>query len=154
MKNYWTMEEISRLKAEYAAGKRLKTIASELGRSLSAVNKAVTRLAINRRNPRVFSDKKNIKLTIYRNKRQNIISKNINTQNTVSFVTITRYLQSKGFTISKFSDPIAGNCYKNEKEVFKVDNTLMTKMKLLLLANRIRIEEKEPIFSSRDITWV
>lgn len=153
MKNYWTTEEISKLKADYAAGKRLKTIASELGRSLSAINKAVTRLAINRRNPRVFSDKKNIKLPIYRSKQQNIISKNINTQNVVSFITITRYLQSKGFTISKFSDPIVGNCYKNEEEVFKVDNTLMTKMKLLLLANRIRVEEKEPIFSLRDITW-
>lgn len=154
MKNSWKPEDVAKLRVDYAAGKRIKTIASELGRTASAVNKTLTRLSIMRRSPRrVFSAKKYISLVPYYDKQKEDITKISNTQKAVSFVTVAKYLQSKGFTISKFSDPIIENCYKNEEEVFKVGNIPMTKMKVLLLANKIRLEEKEPIFSSKDITW-
>lgn len=153
MKNHWTSEEINKLRTDYAAGKRIKIIANELGRSMSAVNKTISRLAITRRNIRVLSTKRYIKLATYPKKENNPIRKKFPEKNNVSFITITKYLKSKGISISKFSNPIIEHCYKNEEEVFKVGNIPMSKMKILLLANRMRIEEKAPIFSSKDITW-
>ncbi len=153
MKNYWTSREINKLKTDYAAGKRIKIIANELGRSTSAVNKTISRLAMTRRNIRVLSTKKYTKFATRLKKENNFIQKKTPKKNTVSFITITKYLNSKGISIFKFSNPIIEHCYKNEKEVFKVGNIPMTKMKVLLLANKMRIEEKEPIFSLKDITW-
>lgn len=153
MKNYWTVEEIEKLRNRYAEGNRIKLIAKELGRTPSAINKALSRLSISRRNTKIFTKKRNIKL--HSNHTSKTIPQNETTKTQVnaSFLTITKYLQSKGFQVSRFSDSVISNCYKTPGEIFKVGNTPMSKMKLLLFANKLRLENKEPIFSSREITW-
>ncbi|MDR2074941.1 MAG: helix-turn-helix domain-containing protein [Holosporales bacterium] len=151
MKNYWTKEEIAILKEKYSSGQRIKAIAKELGRTPSAINKTISRLGIARRIVRI-DVKRNITLQC-KVKYAVHDDPDVYLQKSVSFATIEKYLKEKGFRISRFRDSIYQTCHNNEKEMFKVGNIPMTKMKVLLFANRIRIEEKKPVFSSKDITW-
>ncbi len=152
MKNYWSTAEIEKLKTNYAAGKRIKIIAHELGRTPSAVNKTITRLGITRRFKKI-TIRRLTTLQYRTNSIQNKTAPAKVDKKNVTFATITKYLQSKGFNISKYHSPTNFNVFDINEEIFKVGNTPMTKMKVLLFANKIRLEEKQPIFSSKDITW-
>jgi hypothetical protein len=151
MKNIWSKADVEQLEKYYAAGKRIKIIAQKLHRSPSAVNKAISRYGLIRRCQRMnfsrrtkfFGDTRQLELnnSIQRGKKF------------VDVVTLTRYLESKGYVISKSTD-FAKNIFCCAKEeIFTVNNVPMTTMNLLLLANKIRIDERQPIFASRDIMW-
>ncbi|MDR0552733.1 MAG: sigma-70 region 4 domain-containing protein [Holosporales bacterium] len=160
MHETWTNQEISKLKEGYISGKKIKDIAEELGRSSSATNKAISRILDNRRRkakpphsknefqirsetkePRDKQGKKKERKRSSRRKREFI-----------TIETITDYLNSKGYNVSRLPND-GYKFFSGEDDVFAVGNVPMTKMKMLLTANRIRVENREPIFAPVDLTW-
>ncbi|MDR1475909.1 MAG: hypothetical protein LBI20_01135 [Holosporales bacterium] len=47
-RNSWTIAEFEILRSGFSSGKRIKTIAYEIGRSMTAVNKFISRSGIQR----------------------------------------------------------------------------------------------------------
>ncbi|MDR1488447.1 MAG: hypothetical protein LBI26_01760 [Holosporales bacterium] len=155
MKNYWSHKDLEKLGNEYIAGKKIKIIAAELGRSYSATNKAISKVfGIERTQKGIAKSRTKI---AYDNKQSKKYARDAreeknHTVKNVDFTVIKKYLTSKGYKVHKFSGP-SHNFYLNEIEIFTVQNKPMTKLNVLLLANKIRIEEQLPIFSSGEITW-
>ena len=140
----WSNEELSKLERDYNSGKRLKVIADELGRSLSAVNKFISRSGlrkngasrkrqtsfIKRESPNNNTNLKNCQHKINKYKQRNS-----------SFEDVVKYLISKGYCISEYNGII-----KNGEEAFLLFDKPINKLQLLLIANKLRLEENLPVF--------
>lgn len=144
----WTKQEIDILRSGFYEGKLLKTLANEIGRSQSAVNKFLSRSGIRTRRWKIIKAKPgelkyNKTLSLEQPKRQII-----NKDNT--FIDILNYLKNKGYSISKIN-PENSHFFPEEK--YLVNNRPYTDMKILLLANRLRTEEHKNIFSVSELIW-
>lgn len=147
MKSKWTPEEIATIKSSFLAGKRVKIIANEVGRSQTAVNKFLSRSGIRTRRWTIEKAK-----PVPHSKIFNIPSQSLrevrNTEVIADFNDVLRYLKQNGYAISKNSkrefSPM-DNYAINEKPISEV--------KLLLLANRLRCENRQPIFSVPELAW-
>lgn len=145
----WLPREVEKLKRDYRSGKKIKVIAFELGRSATAVTKFLHRAGISRQCPRKGERKVPTTPTIKRkilimenDKREKICS------NVVEFQCVLDYLRKKGHIVYRVQGMIPN--FTIDEEVFVLNSKLITKMRLLLLANRIRVEEREQIFEIDD----
>jgi hypothetical protein len=160
MPERWTKREIEKLKRLYDSNKKIEAIAAELERSFSSVNKAISRILSSRKRKITKHRRSNI-ATRYKNTNLPYKQREAKMRGSSSYHAkkeaatiemIAEYLTSKGYNVSRLPD----NGYKffpEEDDVFAVGNVPMTKMKMLLMANRLRVEDKKPIFVSSDITW-
>lgn len=147
----WTKKEIDILRSGFYEGKLVKTLASEIGRSPSAVNKFLSRSGIRTRRWKIMKVieakpeelKYNKTLSLEQPKRH-IYNKND------TFIDILDYLKNRGYTISKINSE-NNNHFSNEK--YLVNNKPYSDMKILLLANRLRVEEHKSIFSVSELIW-
>lgn len=154
MKKHWSKEEIASLSMSYMSGVRVKIIAKELGRSTSATSKMITRIGATRQAQ--YKKMKVENKTIVENAKSKFVARRkkrtFDKNQLVNFSTVKNYLLAKGYDVSNFSNN-GKKIYRDEEEIFSIGNKPTTKMKLLLIANRLRVDERQPIFSSRDITW-
>jgi hypothetical protein len=155
-RSQWTDDEIALLRGKFAAGKRIKIIADEIGRSETAVNKFLSRAGIRRKGTRTrFAG-----LT-HNNKRRNysvahmdhhIVERMYPDEVQIDIDGVVHYLRSKGYKISRYS-----NCdcryYGRESGDYVCDGHPISNTKLLLLANRLRTEERQPIFTVHSLVW-
>ena len=148
----WTFGEFEKLKKDFVDGKRIKKMAVELGRTESAVNKFLSRSGIRKNNGvKKQCCNRNIKPVKDKSTTPKIVSEKINTQNEifVRFEAVLSYLESKHVVITKNTENI--RFFKDED--YKLGDRPASKTKLLLLANRLRLEERAPIFIITDIIW-
>jgi hypothetical protein len=148
----WTMEEATALKDGFTNGKRLKLLAQEIGRSETAVNKFLSRSGIRgkcrgtyKRQFWIEDKQKKYELTneishkVYKNEIQS------------DFSDVLEYMRSRGHKISR----TLTKQYKFFKisADFIMDGRPISSMKLLMQANKLRVEEKKPIFSIPSVFW-
>ena len=141
----WTKEEIDILRAGFNKGKIVKILANEVGRSATAVNKFLSRSGIRTRrwkitNHKSKSLKRNGSLVLNRSK---------TLQNNAKFTDILSYLRQKGYSIVR-SD-FNPNHFADSK--YLVNNKPYSELKMLLLANKIRVEEHKSIFKIPELMW-
>ncbi|MDR3031042.1 MAG: hypothetical protein LBU35_01495 [Holosporales bacterium] len=142
----WTIEEFEKLKKGFLCGKKIKAIATEIGRSETAVNKFLSKSGIRRLAPK----RRKSEPYCYRIKRvNNIICQPAGKtkKDYASFADIISYIVQNGHTVRKNRE--FGNMfYKNEEYV--LDEKPLTKAKLLIFANKLRVEDNKPIFKVMD----
>ena len=112
MKTKWTPEEVDIIKSGFLAGKLVKTIANEIGRTPTAVNKFLSRAGIRTR--RWSIPKRN--RTVIRTKNFAASKQLLNTVYTNEVITdfreVLRFLKSNGYTI----------CENNKKTFAPMNN--------------------------------
>ena len=147
----WTSEEIEVIKSAFIAGKLVKTIADEVGRSATAVNKFLSRSGIRKRR---WSIEKNMNIP---SKKQKIFEVSKNTLNKiytnelqVDFKDVVTYLRNNGYLIMKNNS--AQRIFYSDAN-YLINNKPLSDIKILLLANRLRTEQRQPIFSVSDLIW-
>ena len=135
----WTIEEFEAVRDGFLKGKRIKVIADELGRTLSAVNKFLTRSGIRKKTEIVRTCKKKCG---FPSKPDVVRYKENKDSRAACFSEVILYLKSKGYLVIKDNYK---NMFYTDAE-YRLNNKPISKIKLLLLANRLRTEDKKPIF--------
>ncbi|MDR2464451.1 MAG: hypothetical protein LBD36_02475 [Holosporales bacterium] len=126
----WTQKDICSLKRGFLDGKNIKYMSKQLGRSPTALHKALSRFKIRANVPRIHVN--------YMNKMY------VQTPTTIhaSISVVILYLKSYGYNIAKKIVFIDGE--KTQK--YFLDQRPITEVRLLLMANNIRLDERKPIF--------
>ena len=163
MKQRWTPEEIALIKSGFLEGKLVKVIALEVGRSPTAVNKFLSRSGIRTRRWSIqksahleqLSPKNNRSLKGRENliKQQNSIKVGetddvYSGEVTTDFQEVLEYLRSNGYSISKNSKKMFA-----PTDDYVVNDKPISDVRLLILANRLRCEKHQPVFSVSEIAW-
>lgn len=171
----WTSTEIEQMKQAFLQGEQIKIIAKKLGRTPTALNKALSRFGV--RPPRkknlpssiptvdwkrylLPQDVKEDSLIVLPSPSlDNVSSSNKNSEPDffktrrylkeknsawVPFSKITNHLEKQGYRVT---------CLDAKQGQFELDKKTVEKSYLLLLANRLRVEEAKPIFLVDEITW-
>ncbi|MDR2666574.1 MAG: hypothetical protein LBB34_00435 [Holosporales bacterium] len=147
---YWTHKEIEMLKTGFKDGKRIKILACELGRSVTAVNKFLSRAGIrNKRGSITVHTGKKEKKRVFEVSRATL-NRIYHDEFQTDFFEVVRYLKAAGYKITK-NESQCGVFYNDEE--YTLNGKPTSKMKLLLLANRIRTEKRQPIFSVSSVIW-
>ncbi len=145
----WTSEEIDTMKMGFLSGKSIKLMARELGRTPSALNKALTRFGIrfhrpNKKNkcevkklPMASTCKKNNPLAP---QRQACIRNSYGLW--VTLKRVIDYLCQLGYAV-----------HVAETGTALLNNQPVSHSKLLMLANKFRQENRKPIFLVEEVTW-
>ncbi len=175
----WTSAEIEELKASFLKGEKIKIIAKHLGRTPTALNKALSRFGIrSSRKPEKIKVKSYVNWSEHKTRpimtpdcfdHSRILLKDSSKEEDnpfyprssiqavkeryhcqkdveqwVSLDKIINYLERQGHRIA----------IKNaEQDSYEVDKKPATATCLLLLANRLRVEERKPIFMVYNLTW-
>lgn len=123
-KKRWSVSDLSTLKREFRNGTQLKVIARMLGRTETAVNKILSRKGIRYD----FSS----------------VTPALQVSN---FIKIIHYLENKHYKITRI-DQAFQKCEGRYTEAcnYKINNVLTSRTRLIILANKLRIEEGLPIF--------
>ncbi|MBR1479296.1 MAG: hypothetical protein IJ599_00130 [Alphaproteobacteria bacterium] len=136
----WTQEEIDVLRTGFNAGKLIKIIAGEVGRSTTAVNKFLSRSGIRTRRwsiERVHAP--SVKFIEHKVAACTAIGK------ASSLEKVIIYLQQNGYTVSESPNPTIGGYF--------LDNKPISSIKLLIIANKLREEQCQPPFSAPELSW-
>ena len=152
IKRKWQKDEIDLLKKEFKNGTQIKIIANKLGKTETAVNKFLTRCGIrpryrnNRINYRYKSNIINYQSNIIKKQPSNNNSaKWVNLfNNIVDFKEVIKYLKSKNYKISNIISENIKLIYPNSQ--YMLNGQPVSKMKLLILANKLREEENKNAF--------
>lgn len=147
----WTKKEIDILKSGFSQGKLVKTLANELGRSPTAVNKFLSRSGIRTRRWKILKVIKAKPEELKYNKTLSLEQSKSHVSNkNNTFIDILNYLKNRGYSISRISSE-NNNHLSDEK--YLVNNKPYSDLKMLLLANRLRTEEHKSIFSVSELIW-
>lgn len=147
----WTEKEIDILKSGFSQGKLVKTLANELGRSPTAVNKFLSRSGIRTRRWKIMKVIKAKPEELKYNKTLSLEQSKSHVSNkNNTFIDILNYLKNRGYSISRISSE-NNNHLSDEK--YLVNNKPYSDLKMLLLANRLRTEEHKSIFSVSELIW-
>jgi transposase-like protein len=147
--NSWSNEEKILVKLGFLSGKRIKTIASEIGRSETAVNKFLSRSGI--RCKRQKTQTKQSKQLREQKPMQSELETPLVDKIQANILFVIDYLKRNGFKISKLSQqPYTPQLLGYD---YLCNGKPITEAKLLLFANRLRVENNMPIFCIDSITW-
>ncbi len=135
----WKNDEIERLRTDFLKGLPIKMIARALQRTPGSVNKALSRFRI--RTPRLLKKPVRLEPTKPRKK----LYKDVNQKACLawtSFNAILAWLKEEGIEVSHPSD-----------DSYFLEGRPLSKMQIVMCANKIRLEKKLTIFLVEDITW-
>ena len=148
MSSRWTSKEIDTIKSGFQAGKLIKVIAEEVGRTPTAVNKFLSRAGIRTRRWKINKANVAIKKTKDYSANNQTLNAVFTNEIITDFQEIIRYLRQNGYTITpidkKIFYPFAN---------YAIDDKPVSDIKLLILANRIRCEKRQPIFAVPELSW-
>ena len=136
----WTQEEIDVLRNGFNAGKLIKVIAGEVGRSPTAVNKFLSRSGIRTRRwsiERIHTT--SIKFDEHK------AAENMKKGKSSNLKRIIFYLQQNGHTVSESTN--------RTMEKYFLDNKPVSSVRLLIVANKLREEQCQPLFSAPELSW-
>ncbi len=161
----WTEAEIQQIREGYLNGIALKIMAREMGRSPTALNKALTRFGIR---PKKRKNKLRL-LNLLENSISKVPSKPApkkireksrhldlyDQDHWVPFTDILIYLVDHGHSIFKLKDPhpkIKAQ-YEGSHNLYAVDGKIMSSQQMLVKANRLRVQENKSPFIIEDLIW-
>ncbi|RZI45699.1 hypothetical protein [Candidatus Finniella inopinata] len=163
----WTDSDIEQMKTAFLQGKTIKDMAKQLGRTPTALNKALSRFGVRRdrkptkvtaqpcvdwrrylipggQSPNSLDDEA---ILLPASLKDSFLSHRLflkaTEPNWVSLKKVITYLERQGHRI-QILDADSGD--------YKIDNKAAKAGALLLLANRLRIEENKPIFLVKEVT--
>lgn len=124
LKRRWSVSELSILKREFRQGTALKVIAQMLGRTASSVNKVLSRSGI----------------------RYDLVSETPALP-VADIFQIINYLKTKNYTVTHATQ-VFRTCNGKHFEIhnYKINNVPVSCTQLLIIANKLRIEDGLPIF--------
>lgn len=120
----WSRQEIECIKSGFLSGLPIKILARKIGRSPSALNKALSRFRIRQG----------------RSEDQGFVKKKRPVRTSMKLV--IQFLNSYGYNVSEKSFQIGDEC---TREYF-VNQQPIAAIRLIVIANCIRLEERRPIF--------
>lgn len=137
----WTDKEIEILKNEFSNKTKLKIIALKLGRTTTAINKFLSRSGIRPKKMRTYTIH-----PVPRYVPRIIIEPSLAAtfKNCVGFPKIISYLTSKNYKIF----PLKVNTFRMfcPNADYLLDGKPVSKLQLIILANKLRAEEKQNLF--------
>lgn len=133
----WTDTDIEQLKVAYTSRKPLKIIAGEFNRTVMSINKALKRFGIRMSKQTAKVEKKAPTTSYYKEKRKPL-EPGWNTQHD-----LIEWLKINNYEVV----PLA-----HLESPFKVNGLKLTPGQLLLTANKLRLQQKLPIFRIVGIT--
>ncbi len=137
----WTPEDIAALKIGFLKGTPLKVLSKQLNRSPTALNKALSRFRIRARS-RFLTTSTLPTLRLAEPKRSH---RNPSpTQLTVGLAEVVNFLCNDGYDISANKFTLNNRCYTQ----YLLNKKPTTPIRLLVLANTLRLERQLPIFVS------
>ena len=148
MSSRWTSKEIDTIKSSFLAGKLIKVIAEEVGRTPTAVNKFLSRAGIRTRRWKINKSNVSVKKTKDYSVNKQTLNAVFNNEIITDFQEVLRYLRQNGHIITQ-----------NDKKIFypfanyAIDGKPVSDIKLLIIANRIRCEKHQPIFAVPELSW-
>lgn len=179
--NPWTNEELNQARIDFLKGEKIKIIADKLGRSITSLNKMLTRYKIRKSSSQSFQKKSyvewNPRASYCRDKLPPIIeyrSLKPSSQPTqiqpapkpdkkekrlikdnpwVSLDEVVTYIKRKGISIETFhlDRTSAPTAYK--EATFFLEKKPCSPLKVVLFANKLRLEEGKPTFLIKEVTW-
>ena len=134
MNKHWHYEDIVKLRLLFLQGHHIKTIAKELGRTVTALNKAISRFGMRDHGPQSIEEVKT--LTYYMSLEIRLKKASLKTVQPqgVEFNVVIDFLADQGILIQ----------YINGSYVWGHD--ILNQQQILLRANQIRLEQGLPIF--------
>lgn len=133
----WTQTEIKELTKYYTLGLPLRLIANRLGRTYSALSKALVRFNI-----LVHSTRKGTKKAK--------VHKTITVEELwVDFAEVLTYLANLGVQVCS----MPGRFFEKEP-LYAIHTKLMVPSQVLLYANRIRTDAKQLPFKVSNLSWI
>lgn len=177
----WTVQDIEKMKMAFLEGKKIKIIAKQLGRSPTALNKALSRFGIreSKRNvksydihpcwsnyliPKGFNQSPHYQPILLKNHRSKTIasSRSLPTEPLPKdqFLIKREHLRSTNpiwVSITKVLRYLERQGYLiikgSLKDTYLLEDKTLSTSQLVVLANHLRIEEKKPIFLVDEVTW-
>jgi hypothetical protein len=143
----WKNNEIEILKNKFLEGKSIKEISKEMGRTPTALNKAVSRFGIRQsRSYKPKSTSRNSIDNLFTNSDKIIFKSKVREENKwVDINKVVNYLHKKGIFVNKNDI--------DTKDLYFLDSKPLLASQLVLKANRLRVEENKKIFLVDGITW-
>lgn len=155
----WKQTEIQRLKDYYTQGLPIKKIAEHLGRSQTALSKAITRFNLLQYKPpqKIRRDYKNFLDNTFgrpsiKQSQKTIFIKRFFALETrekwVDFKEVLHFLSQKNIKVDMLHKT------NNDGEaLYSVNNKTVVASQILLVANRIRVENAEAPFKVKNLSW-
>lgn len=179
----WTEQELNQIKADFVKGERIKTMAYKLGRSVSSLNKILSRYHIRSLKTKDKNQKGYIEwdpsASYCKDKLPPIIeykslkpketssksqlpspSKNLrkikklkNDTPWVSLRDVVDYIKSKGISIETLhlKENTIPSAYS--EAAFFLNHKPSSPLKVVLFANKLRLEEGKQTFLTKEVTW-
>lgn len=149
----WSAADIKNARSYFLEGLTIRDIAKELGRSVTATNKALSRFGIRFEKPRrnyteLQQPKKRIFSPIVapsferKSLRQEL-------ESWVSFGHLCQYLSSQNICLYELSTPSIELDYRQ----FRVGTQVLNARQLLVIANKIRTENSQKAFFVKGLSW-
>lgn len=149
----WSATEISKMRSYFLAGLSMKDIASKLSRSTTAINKALSRFGIRPELPRqkivsMSRTKRDIQCSL---KPPSFGRKSLQEEfdNWVGFWKLCDYLGQQKVCFYEVSAP--GTSI--DRRQFRVGAKILSARQLLMLANKMRMENNLKPFFVRGLSW-
>ncbi len=132
-KKRWKQSDLVVLKREFNNGTRLKVIAKILNRTETSINKELSRSGIRLRRIK---------------KGEQLIIEKVNSDNKQSdnLLIVIDYLKTKDYNIAR-DKPNENNC---KNAFYRLNNKPMSATRLLVIANKHRLEDGLPVFRIKE----
>ena len=167
----WTENKIELLKVSFLQGIAFKEIGRTLGKTASALNKALNRFEIRLQKRKLqyiewspndphcqggipsfigFEKKKKTLLgkKILRFKRR----KKLRDESVwVALPEVVSYVKSRGLPLKTLAKPLTPDLFSEAQ--FILDHRPLTPLQLIFMANEFRLAEKQPIFLVSEVSW-
>jgi hypothetical protein len=134
MNKNWHYEDIIKLRLLFLQGHHIKAIAKELGRTVTALNKAISRFGMRDHGSKPFEEVKTLTYYMSLDHRPKKISSDTTQSKGVEFNVVIHFLTDQGISIQ----------YINGSYVWGYD--ILNQQQILLRANQMRIDQGLPIF--------
>jgi hypothetical protein len=151
----WTANDIETLSVYYTKGFPIKEISRRLGRSPTALHKAISRYKLHPLKSDKPKDKTKEILpstSIFKEHNEKSYIKKFfqkcMNENWVSFNNVVDYLRQKGIDV-EFLD----KKNNNHEDLYALNNKVFVAPQVLLVANKLRIEEKKMPFKVENVSW-
>jgi hypothetical protein len=149
----WSAADIKNARSYFLEGLTIRDIAKELGRSVTATNKALSRFGIRFEKPRRnYTELQQPKKRIF----SPIVAPSFERkalrqelESWVSFGHLCQYLSSQNICLYELSAPSIELDYRQ----FRVGTQVLNAGQLLVIANKIRTENNQKAFFVKGLSW-
>lgn len=139
----WSPTELSQLQLAYTQGVPLKTLAQQLGRSPSALNKALTRFRIRPPRPPKQEPSSPRPSPFFRHSHVKLRTSRLHLPRLISMEQLMLFLNQQGYCAQTRRFLLNQHIYP----YYLINQRPSSPVHLLVLANTLRLQQRLPIFS-------